>query len=180
MANNFCVDLKLPTECSKELDLTPGEDTGWIAQRVGGKILVLCSAGSAYVENMCINPVLQNGGVVGSDVPATNIDPTHTSDGTLIYSIQADTTTDEVTARFGDNGDEQLYTDDTHTNTISQIYIKHDKYSVILLWDNVSSLYRGTSIEITKSMADAVGSEYCMQALVVPDLIIDYDFKEVL
>jgi len=145
-----------------------------------GITIQLREGGTGGGNALCIQGVIKDGDFVGTAEPATNVDPTHTSDGTLVYSIRAQISTNDVKLRLGTNGDEQIFTDATHTNPMSIIELVYGQYAVILTWNATAKLYAGSSLGITETMNATVGSNYCMKVVIVPDLIIDYDFEEVL
>jgi len=148
--------------------------------RFGFNFGLFGGSSGASAKTLCIQGVIKDGDFVGTAEPAANVDPTHTSDGTLVYSIRAHISTNDVKLRLGANGDEQIFTDATHANPMSIIDLKYGQYEVILTWDATAKLYAGNSLGITETMNAAVGSDYCVKTVITPDLIIHYDFKEIL
>ena len=123
--------------------------------------------------NTCFTTVLQSGDWVGSDEPATNIEPPTTSDGTLIYSFRANIVSGEWIMRFGASGDEKL------ENVSVGIY-EHGYLTVALTWDPVNLWYDGDNLEAALELETLVGTEHCFKMSVVPDLLqkFSYEFIE--
>ena len=125
--------------------------------------LNLGTAGRASA-NICWDTLFAVGTVYSSDVT-----PTHTSDGTLIYNVQFDTSTGLFIAQFGALGDEEL------KNT-STIIFEYNGTKLDLQWDSVNLYYTGTDSTLAAEIALEDGSQVCFLASVVPDLFINYDY----
>ena len=123
--------------------------------------------------NTCFTSVLQIGDWVGSDEPATNIEPPITSTGVLIYSFRANVVSGEWVMRFGDAGDEQL------ENVSIGIY-EHEHFTIALTWDTDNLWYDGYNPEAALALETLVGEEHCFRMSVVPDLLqrFTYEFIE--
>ena len=100
-------------------------------------------------SNMCWDTLLVVGTVYSGDTT-----PTHTSDGTLIYNIQFDTSTGLFIAQFGTLGDELL------RNTLLFTF-EYNGNSVELWWDEVNNYYAGTSIDLANILALEEGTQVC-------------------
>ena len=124
------------------------------------------------IPNICITEVKQFGTEYGSSEPATEIEPTHTADGVLIYSFRADTSDGSCEMRFGDSGDEQL------TNTETLIY-EYGTTSFQMEWDDTAKLYSGVDMSAAEALAAEVGNKVCFTLLAMPVLLIHYDFATI-
>ena len=135
--------------------------------------LGLGTAGRALNNNICWDTLFAVGTVYSGDTV-----PTHTSDGTLIYNIQFDTSTGLFLAQFGDLGQTQLeaVNEQLETNTVSLITFTYDgKYEMEMYWDDVNLDYRGTDIALASELALGVGTRVCFGAYVSPDMFLYLD-----
>ncbi len=123
------------------------------------------------VPTNCWTPLAQSGDWIGynSGTPYGTLVPNVTSDGTFIYSYEANTVTGEFKIRFGVAGNEQL------TNNQLIIYI-HDTYGQVELFhDDVNLYYTGTNLELANKLLEDVGEKNCFISLAIPETLIHYD-----
>ena len=124
-------------------------------------------------NNTCWTSLFAVGTVYSSDTV-----PTHTSDGTLIYNMQFDTSSGLFIFKFGDLGQTQLeaVNEQLETNTVSLITFTYDgKYEMEMYWDDVNLDYRGTDIALANELALGVDGTVCFGAYVSPDKFLDLD-----
>ncbi len=173
-SNNFCIDLRLPTECAKELDLTPNPETPYQSIRVSGKILVLCPAWTPLYTN-CWQPLIQlpDGGYgydFGQD-PSGVLVPASTSSGQKIYSFRF-YSTGEFIMEFGDAGDEPI---PNATQSIITFDLENVN-NVLIQWNEINLRYEGNDISVATQLNDHIDEVICLGAIAVPKLLIYYDF----
>ena len=132
----------------------------------------LGAVSSAIKTNLCFDPVIQTGDKVGSDDPATNMDPAYTSTGTLIYSFQADTSTGDIILKLGDDGT-------TKEDNVFIISIKHNGTEIGLQWDDTGKYYIGNDIDIANDWAAEVGNKLCIGIFAIPDLLQWFTFETI-
>ena len=121
--------------------------------------------GGGIADNFCWTPLeLISGTTYGGTTS-----PTHTADGTLIYSAQFDTSTGIFIFRMGDSGDEKLF------NSSLLILQYKGKNEVELYWDDVNLYYTGTNVELANELALEVGNDVCGIFFASPDnfLLLD-------
>ena len=138
------------------------------------KFTVGLTSGSGVANNICWIPLTLISGTTYSGT----VSPTHTSDGTLIYNIQFDTSTGLFLAQFGDLGQTQLeaVNEQLETNTVSLITFTYNgKYEMAMQWDDVNLDYRGTDIALASELALAVDTTVCFGAYVSPDMFLYLD-----
>ena len=111
----------------------------------------------AITNNICWDTLLAAGTVYSSDVT-----PTHTSDGTLIYNIQFDTSTGLFIAQFGVLGDEII-------KGSKDITLTFGDDSIVLYFDLVERDYRYVNQVLADSIALEVGSKVCFGFVVGTD-----------
>jgi len=173
--NNFCLDLRLKTECVSQLDLTPDPDTPFQSRREGEKILVLCHAGGT--KNICI--------VVGSDGTYSGLEypnfgssrPEYTLNGLRFNSFKwtTDGSSPIVTVAFGENGDEKLADD------INRIVINYNNSGYFADWDDISKTYISDDQNLVDDLINVnTGDEICLYIGAIPDTVILYSFSEML
>ncbi len=174
-SNNFCVDLRLPVECANELDLTPNPETSYQSIRVDGKILVLCPAWKAAFTN-CFQPLIQlPDGAYGYDYaqdPSGVITPAYTSDMQFIYSFRFYDDTGIWILQLGDSGDEASI---NSTQGIVQFDFG-EADNVLLTWNDSSKQYEGNDLPTAIVVASHAGEEVCIASVLVPKLLVWYDF----
>ena len=106
-------------------------------------------------------------------VYSSTVSPTETSDGTLIYNIQFDTSDGEFIMQFGVAGDEDL------ENT-AVIIFEYNGTKLDLQWDSVNEYYTGTDSTLATEIALEVdNNNVCFLATVIPDLFISYDYETI-
>ncbi len=124
----------------------------------------------------CFLPLIQlTDGWYGFDTnqsPTGVIDPTHTSDLQLIYSLKFDTVSGDWILQIGDAGNESSL--NAH-NGVIQFDIDGTN-NVLLTWIEANLRYEGNDIETAQAVASHVGIDVCFAAVLVPRTLIWYDF----
>jgi len=115
--------------------------------------------------NFCWTPLE----VISGTTYGGTTSPTHTADGTLIYSAQFDTSTGIFIFRLGDAGDEKLF------NSSLLVLQYQGVNEVEMYWDDVNLYYSGTSVELADALALEVGNEVCVTFYASPEnfLLLD-------
>ena len=128
---------------------------------------------SGIGTNTCFTTVLQSGDWIGSDEPATNIDPAHTANNILYYSFRANIVSGEWILRFGDTGNTKL-------ENASVGFYDHRHLTVALTWDPINEWYDGENLEAAHALEALVGTEHCFLLTVAPALLqkFTYEFIE--
>ena len=127
-----------------------------------GKSLVINLMPSILKNTTCITSVVQDGDWVGSDEPATNIEPPETNDGIKKYSIRSNTVTGDIIVRFGDSGDEK-------PDGIGAIRFTVNGITVMLSWNDTDLYFIGNDIDIANYMLSEVGNKVCFRDILVID-----------
>ena len=135
-------------------------------------LTLVCSIGVA--NNTCWTPLT----LISGTTYGGTISPTHTSDGTLNYSMQFDTSIGLFIFKFGDTGQTQLEAVNEHleTNTVSLItFTYNSKYEMEMYWDDINLDYRGTDTALANELVLGVDGTVCFGAYVSPDKFLDLD-----
>jgi hypothetical protein len=133
--------------------------------------------GSGAIANSCIT-VDSDGSLWGYKYNTFGIiDPTETTDGTLVYQYTTDNV-GNLELRFGVGGDikltdvDEIYVDDNYFN---------DTY--VFVWDSGLQGYLLTDTEYGQLIRDEFANngefEMCVGMYVLPDLFIFYDYSEI-
>ena len=119
---------------------------------------ILGNNGTFMGGKWCIYPVIQNGNLVGTDEPATNITPELSLDGVnKWYSLQADTTTGDIIAKFGDSGTSKIDNEDSFRILINNTL-------VLLTWEESNLYYIGNDQSVADYLLAEVGNEVCFES----------------
>ena len=130
------------------------------------------SGGSGRV-NMCFTPaVLQSSDWVGSDEPATNIEPPITASGEKIYSFRANTVNGDFVLKIGDTGVDMM-------DNVYLFIMAHNGMEVGLQWDEANKYYVGNDMDAAQYFLTQVGLELCFHSYVVPDLLQHFTFETI-
>jgi len=177
--NNFCIDLRLKTECAKELDLTPNPETPYQSIIADGKVLVLCPAFSN--SNVCLTDIGVSSTVIGYDIGLGigSTKPDKAPDGTLFYGFTWDypAVKGDFIIKWGIDGKQQL----TDVQSIL-VTNKDNAEAFVAHWDESSSSYKATNIIYAEGLNTGYDSgeipPWCFNMFILPDLFIHYDFVE--
>lgn len=171
--NNFCVNLKLPTECSKDLGIEPNPETPYQSVIEDASIRVLCPHWSPAFSN-CFDVLEKLGDVLGKDdstgLGSGTLDPEYLSSGTYIYALTINVSTGHMELRLGVTGDEY------EKNTKIFLY-EAEEDNIELQWDGTSK-YVGTNLSFALSLDARVGTRVCFTGIAIPHELISYAFSE--
>lgn len=116
-----------------------------------------------------------------SSIPMGSADPAYTTDGTFTYAIKwtADGT---ILMSYGVAGDEKLGVTTEDPAGIGAILVSYENSGILLTFDEATKDYRTVNTEMTDYLiADfEEGKQRCFKATVRPDLLLHYDFSEIL
>ncbi len=120
----------------------------------------------------CYSPLAVSGTVYGYiDSVFGTITPDTVLDGTHIYQTSWDTADGSFIWAFGVAGDEAL-------DNVKLIVVKYGSHQVELHWDATNEYYGGTDTAMADALALIGSGDVCLNTLVIPDLLIHYDFLE--
>jgi len=132
------------------------------------------AGGLSYTN--CLTPLIQlSDGGYGFDTaqtPTGTIDPTHTSDLQLVYSFRFYTDSGDWIMQLGDAGNEPS---NNSTSGILQFSIENTD-NVLLVWNETNLRYEGNDTTTAEAVALHVGNEVCFAGLMIPKILIWYDF----
>ncbi len=145
-------------------------------RRILGQNASLLGAGSGILYTNCLIPLIKlTDGGYGFDTaqsPTGVIDPTHTSNLQLIYSFKFYTDSGDWIMQLGNAGDERSINSD---NGILRFDLSGAD-NILLVWNEANLRYEGNDVATAVIVAGELGNEVCFAGMMVPRILIWYDF----
>ena len=131
------------------------------------------SGGGSIAPTNCWEPLIQltNGWYGNDDAQGEGvINPNITSAGKHIYAMKFDTISGDWIIQLGVAGNEQA-------DNVDEIVLAFSAGNVLLAWNGVNLRYEGNNQELAVALIEDVGTDVCIGAVAVPEMVIHYTFE---